>query len=383
MEALRSQDFKNILDIITMIGSCLDKDIFRQKLFDSLLKIFHMESSIFFLADENSKLTDFMGENVDNKYVREYVNYYHKNDPFRLFQGGFPGYRVVRLQQLVSYSSFLDTEYYNDFLRPQEIYYKTVIYLRSGAELIGIIGLFRPKGFGDFSEIDIRMMKILTPYLCHALKNIEIFRRIQLENSIFKMIDQDSSSGLIILNDCIGLVHMNQRAKEFLKILAGSYNGHRESSNGEGSYPYIPYILKEDCCHLREQMKNNSFDIIPLPIRRILKLDEHRKYSIRSKTLPKEMSPENRVFYIVKIDELTHEENLNIGSLENDFGLTKRESEILVNAFNALKNSEIAEKFFISEITVKKHLEHIFEKIGVNSRTALIRKILEYKSTNP
>jgi DNA-binding CsgD family transcriptional regulator len=383
MELLRSQDLKDILSIVRITNSCLDKDIFRQKLLDSFLRVFHMENSIFFLTDENSTLTDLMGKNIDEKYTRDFVNYYYRDDPFRLIQGRFHGNKIISLENLVSYSSFLDTEYYNDFLRPQKIYYKTVIYLKSGTELLGIIGLFRPKGLGNFSEKDVRMMKILTPYLCHALKNIDVFRRIQLENCIFKMADQDSFSGLIILSDSMGLVYVNKWARDFCKNLAGSHNGHRELGNGENSYPFIPYLITEDCYHLREQMKHNLCDIIPLPICRILKMSEYRKYSLRSQVLTKEMSMGNRVFYMVKIDELTHQVTLNTGALEGDFGLTKREIEILVNIFNGLKNAEIAEKLFISEITVKKHLQHIFEKIGVTSRTALIRKTVEYQRAKP
>jgi DNA-binding CsgD family transcriptional regulator len=153
--------------------------------------------------------------------------------------------------------------------------------------------------------------------------------------------------------------------------------------SSENGYPFIPYLLTEDCYHLREQMKHNSFDIIPLPIGRILKVSEHRKYSLCSQILTKEISLGNRVFYVVKIDELTHQVTLNTVALEGDFGLTKREIEILLNIFNGLKNAEIAEKLFISEITVKKHLQHIFEKIGVTSRTALIRKTVEYQRAKP
>ena len=91
----------------------------------------------------------------------------------------------------------------------------------------------------------------------------------------------------------------------------------------------------------------------------------------------------NRVFYMVKIDELARRVTLNIGALERNFGLTKREIEILVNIFDGLRNAEIADKLFISEITVKKHLQHIFEKIGVNSRMTLFRKIVEYQCVNP
>jgi DNA-binding NarL/FixJ family response regulator len=44
--------------------------------------------------------------------------------------------------------------------------------------------------------------------------------------------------------------------------------------------------------------------------------------------------------------------------------------------FSGLKNAQIADKLFISEITVKKHLQNIYNKVGVNSRTSLINKML-------
>jgi DNA-binding NarL/FixJ family response regulator len=99
--------------------------------------------------------------------------------------------------------------------------------------------------------------------------------------------------------------------------------------------------------------------------------------------ITKEMSPENQLFYMTQIDGLIPNVTLDRKTLENDFNLTKREIEILENLFNGLKNTEIAEKLFITEFTVKTHLQHIFEKIGVNSRTTLIRKIIEYQCPQP
>src|SRR4030042_547317 len=117
METLGSQDFKNILNIITIIDTYLGKDVFYQKLLDSLSKTFHMEKSVFFLPDENSKPTNLMGENIEEKYLREFKKYYYIYDPFKLIQGFFHGNRIIRLEDLVPYSSFLISEYYNDFLR--------------------------------------------------------------------------------------------------------------------------------------------------------------------------------------------------------------------------------------------------------------------------
>ena len=49
--------------------------------------------------------------------------------------------------------------------------------------------------------------------------------------------------------------------------------------------------------------------------------------------------------------------------------LTKREWEILRLAGEGLPNSAIAERLFISPATVRKHMEHIFDTLGVHTRT--------------
>ena len=54
-----------------------------------------------------------------------------------------------------------------------------------------------------------------------------------------------------------------------------------------------------------------------------------------------------------------------------DFGLTTRERQIVLAVVNAYQNKEIAEKFAISEKTVKHHLTNIFNKVGVSNRLEL------------
>ena len=58
-------------------------------------------------------------------------------------------------------------------------------------------------------------------------------------------------------------------------------------------------------------------------------------------------------------------------SVKPDFGLTLRERQIVSAVVNAYQNKEIAEKFAISEKTVKHHLTNIFNKIGVSNRLEL------------
>jgi two-component system nitrate/nitrite response regulator NarL len=53
------------------------------------------------------------------------------------------------------------------------------------------------------------------------------------------------------------------------------------------------------------------------------------------------------------------------------FGLTKRECDIISAILDACTNKDIAERYSISEKTVKHHLTHIFEKVGVSNRLEL------------
>lgn len=60
-------------------------------------------------------------------------------------------------------------------------------------------------------------------------------------------------------------------------------------------------------------------------------------------------------------------------------GLTRRQEEVALWVIRGYSNREIAKKLFISEQTVKDHLQDVFEHIKVKSRVALIAKVLGTK----
>jgi DNA-binding NarL/FixJ family response regulator len=75
----------------------------------------------------------------------------------------------------------------------------------------------------------------------------------------------------------------------------------------------------------------------------------------------------------VLADILRGQEAKEIPAAEVDTpALTPRESEIVALVSQGLQNKQIAEKLFISHITVRHHLTSIFAKVGVSSRLELI-----------
>jgi DNA-binding CsgD family transcriptional regulator len=55
--------------------------------------------------------------------------------------------------------------------------------------------------------------------------------------------------------------------------------------------------------------------------------------------------------------------------------LTRRECEVMLGVADGLSNAEIASVLVVERSTVRKHLEHIYEKLGVRSRTAALARL--------
>lgn len=60
--------------------------------------------------------------------------------------------------------------------------------------------------------------------------------------------------------------------------------------------------------------------------------------------------------------------------------LTARERDVMRCVEDGLSNAEIARELWIQPTTVRKHLENIFAKLGVRSRTAALSKLLVSKA---
>lgn len=63
--------------------------------------------------------------------------------------------------------------------------------------------------------------------------------------------------------------------------------------------------------------------------------------------------------------------------------LSRREIEVLAHVARGLNNREVGRALHISEATVKTHLVHVFDKLGVGDRTAAVTVAYERGILNP
>ncbi len=85
--------------------------------------------------------------------------------------------------------------------------------------------------------------------------------------------------------------------------------------------------------------------------------------------------------YILRIDELqiaVDKKDNNSKSKEEklkQFDLSAREAEVLKYIAHGYKNSEIAEKLFLSQNTIKTHIKNIYQKLDVRNRVEALKRV--------
>ncbi|GAA0777642.1 response regulator transcription factor [Roseibium denhamense] len=77
------------------------------------------------------------------------------------------------------------------------------------------------------------------------------------------------------------------------------------------------------------------------------------------------VGPDENLFRVTAEDEASQ-----VAALQEQFGLTQREAEVLIWIAKGKANKDIAEILQLSPRTVNKHLEQIFIKLGVENRAA-------------
>jgi DNA-binding CsgD family transcriptional regulator len=365
--------FNDVLDVIHTVNHTLDRDLIRRKILDVFIKTFEGYGGVFFLPKADSKLPDIIIENLDEEYSNYFKDYYHQFDPLNLMDKSSRHVISGPTSLRISYDAMRSTEYYNDFLKPQQIHYKLVVNLKTLEGLQGKIVLTRPAGSRHFSKTDIKLAHMLSAHMAQALSLNELRRRISLNSNILDCIEDDLSTGILLIDESMHLVYMNQKAKALCGKAFGSIG---DTDEGCTIHPDLHMAIREliDRTHRRGQCAGG------LPHYKTPAGNNGVYFSAYAKYLRNGPTPDCCNYYMIYISESNANTNIAGDETKQRFRLTRREMEVMGQIFKGYKNSEIAKALFISEITVKKHIQKIYSKVGVKNRTSLMNKILSHQT---
>lgn len=362
-QLIKSKDYDNILQFISLIQQ--DKGDFRRKVLKCLSDIFTYNHMTFLLVDEKGMFTDPFSLDISRELCQLYTQYYFKTDifhPINLPEQVMRSKKAITISDIMSYRQFENTDYYNEFLKKDNLYYEIAIPLVADDKLIGGVGIFKTKDEGDFRHKDMEILSCLSKYIAHYLEQYQEISQMKNENHMYKSCISQLPIGMVVLDSKRSIVSYNEAAELFCMDILN----HKSYSKS------VEEVINAALLNLNLSGINTSSCIYTNLEQYIFKI---------SLTIVPDIRKGIETYYRVYIIKDPAKGKTNLQYLLQGYKLTQRELEIVELISKGLSNREISERLYISINTVRTHIDNIFSKLNVNSRMAILNKMGIIKKT--
>jgi DNA-binding CsgD family transcriptional regulator len=229
-------------------------------------------------------------------------------------------FRALTLSDFLTRAELHRLELYDERMRPYGLEYSIMLALPSPPWHERGFHLYRSRR--DFSNRDREVLDLLSPHLVRVFRSVELRRR--LEAALALLDADDADQGVVLLDPNGRVEHATPLARTLL------------AEHFPGAWAPLPETVADWLGHCES-------------------------------SLVRERGSRRLVVDRVGNGLLVREEPVGAAKLET---LTPRERQVLEWVADGKTNAEIARILVTAPGTVRKHLEHIYAKLGVHTRTA-------------
>lgn len=346
METLRRRELETLLEVVRELYVACDLDGFRNRLVALLPRLVACDVVAYFDIDLKKPAIEWLVE------PKEAVRFPGASTIYGTYMGQSPLFSAyaqgrgsaVKVSDFLSLAEYRRTALYNEFFR------------RLGADRQIAKGLPAPRGRvrgatllrsrRDFDERDRLCLDLLRPHLLQAYRNAEAITRVAGESERLFAAIEKTDRGLVTLAP-------DGKPRRMTPLAARWLAEYFPGQSGRGGLPDLVVAW----LRAQQERLTGSGDapaaIEPLEIAR----------DGRSLVIRLVLDPTGAIL-------LLEERNGAIAPAALEpLGLTRREAEVLAWVAQGRSNAATAVILDISELTVKKHLEHVYAKLGVWNRT--------------
>jgi DNA-binding CsgD family transcriptional regulator len=285
------------------------------------------------------------GEQIFDRYIPEH--------PLIEYSKRRRGHGPVKISDFLSASQFHRLGLYSEFFRLIGVEDQMVMSLPSARPVV--IGIALNRSQRNFSARDRQLLDLAYPHLLQAYRNAEAWTRTIGQLKLIKDLLVDSAAAVIVLSNTGQIESMTPRANALLTKYFDRRAPRRD---------VLPDLLQR---WIEEQQMRltDSSDVPPL-LEPLALQHNGSRLSVRL------FRDSNQILLLL-------EESSPPAQRIDGFGLTRRESEVLAWVGRGKTNRDISAILGMSPRTVQKHVEHIFQKLGVETRTAAATKAIEQR----
>ncbi|OGO22416.1 MAG: hypothetical protein A2144_10915, partial [Chloroflexi bacterium RBG_16_50_9] len=274
---------------------------------------------------------------------------------------------AFKTDDVIPYSRMVELDYYNSFLRPQNLLGELIIRLYSGDNTFGAISLQRYQEHSCFEKKDVLKASLLVPYLVNIFETAYRLVKTNDERMLLERWMDSYAEGVVLLDTGLQPIFINSMAKRYFSQMNTS--GGDTSIDTVNLDTIIPKIIVQDCKNLMDVDAPNCEP--DCHGNRIINTKHNQRYYAQYFFNYLSSSQRTMPHFIVFLNELNTDFEGEGISFSGQHRLSRREEIIARHAAGGFTNKQIADKLCISPFTVQNHLKSIFEKTGLNSRTKL------------
>jgi DNA-binding CsgD family transcriptional regulator len=261
--------------------------------------------------------------------------------PLIVRQMASPDFAVHKISDFLTQEAYHKLELYQDVYRPMGVEYQIAATIRLDPGHVTAFALSRQRT--DYTERDRAILEILRPHLVVAFNNLALINAHQTILNEARLALAELASATIIVDAQNRILYHTGAALQWI------------GATSPGVLPpKISYWLK-----LRSY--NGGERTLHLPA---------DAGEIRIRAVPTD-SPERRLLV------LSQDTTRPPAAPSAAANLSRRQREVARWIREGKTNAEIAVIMGISPRTVQKHIEHIFEKMGVNTRVAIATRLVD------
>ena len=218
------------------------------------------------------------------------------------------------------------------------------------------VAFFKSREEGDFTPEELSQLEQIYVYIANDYKNFKKYEQAKIISNIQSEIILSGEKAYLVTDDFMHIMSCNHAAKVCLDdILGGAADGNRPCS-------WLPFLLGSELGHAENRVQTR---VIRDYIFKIYTYDQRYSNGIV-----------DRYHWItIARAEQPAAAGKNSEALPAGTGqpLTKAELRVARLLAKGLTYQAVADKLVVSYHTVKKHVQNIYLKCGVNSRFQLYR----------
>jgi DNA-binding CsgD family transcriptional regulator/PAS domain-containing protein len=309
----------------------------------------------------------FLWHTYDRGLVPEYQSRFFADSPVHVMVP--KGVRVGQTCQYVDYDQFKRTPFYNEFLAPRRIHHMATLIARLPEQgrnegSLGILGLHRDPTHEAFSTEQLEILDLVYNPVEGALHTLLLAgnERQQLEQAFRTL-----PVGVLVLNWKRERAYVNPSLVDAL--------GDRELTPEELAG------IRALAGRVRDRYLAQATDEADSPNEPLLVHRGNRHFVVRATVLPEGLMSARPHLLCLFEEQTGSLARPNRVQIQQAFGLTDRETEVVCHCLLGLTNRQIAAEMKIGTETVKHHLKNVFEKTGVIRRSQLASMLQRTEET--